>query len=91
MTPRNLIWRGMIKLQPIAGDDPVLDQSRALKAKELAFDCADTHGRIGLTKTKTLLTAAIRLARSQGRERADIVERRPQWKSGTRLSVTFNK
>ena len=42
----------MIKLRSIADDDPVLGQSRLLKAMELAFDYADTHGGIGLTQTK---------------------------------------
>jgi hypothetical protein len=52
MSLRNLIWRGMIKLRPIANDDPVLDQSRLLQAMELTFAFADTHGGIGLTQTK---------------------------------------
>lgn len=54
MSLRNLIWRGMIKLRPIADDDPVLDQSRRLQAMELAFAYADTRGEIGLTQTKAL-------------------------------------
>jgi hypothetical protein len=52
MSLRNLIWRGMIKLRPIADDNPVLDQSRMLQAMVLAFAYADTHGGIGLTQTK---------------------------------------
>ena len=52
MSLRNLIWRGMIKLQPIADHDPVLDQSRLLRAMELAFAYADTNGGVGLTQTK---------------------------------------
>ncbi|WP_247743266.1 hypothetical protein [Phaeobacter italicus] len=52
MSLRKLIWRGMIKLRPIADNDPVLDQSRLLQAMELAFAYADTHGGIGLTQTK---------------------------------------
>ena len=52
MSLRNLLWRGMIKLRPIADDDPVLDQSRLLQAMELAFEYAGTHGGIGLTQTK---------------------------------------
>lgn len=52
MSLRNLIWRGMIKLRPIAEDNPVLDQSRMLQAMVLAFAYADTHGGIGLTQTK---------------------------------------
>lgn len=44
----------MIKLRPIADDDPVLDQSRLLQAMELAFAYVDTHGGIGLTQTKAL-------------------------------------
>lgn len=52
MSPRNLIWQGMIKLRPIADDDPVLNQSRLLRAMELAFTYADANGGIGLTQTK---------------------------------------
>lgn len=42
----------MIKLRPLADDDPVLDQSRLLRAMEIAFDYADREGGIGLTQTK---------------------------------------
>ncbi|AUQ52415.1 hypothetical protein PhaeoP83_04197 (plasmid) [Phaeobacter inhibens] len=42
----------MIKLRPIADDDPVPNQSRLLQAMELAFDYADRNGGIGLTQTK---------------------------------------
>lgn len=52
MSLRNLIWRGVIKLRPIADDDPVLNQSRLLKAMELTFAYANTNGGIGLTQTK---------------------------------------
>ena len=44
----------MIKLRPIADDDPVLDQSRLLQAMELTFAYADIHGGIRLTQTKAL-------------------------------------
>lgn len=49
---RHLLWRGMITLRPLADDDPVLDQSRLLRAMELAFDYAEQNGGIGLTQTK---------------------------------------
>lgn len=73
MSPRNLLWRAMIKLRPIADDDPVLDQSRLLQAMEFTFFYADTHGGIGLTQTKALnrkfgqfnSTVAFRLGLSQ--------------------------
>lgn len=54
MSSHNLLWRGMIRLRPIADDDPVLNQSRLLKAMELTFAYADTNGGIGLTQTKAL-------------------------------------
>ncbi|UWQ81443.1 hypothetical protein K3725_20235 (plasmid) [Leisingera sp. S132] len=54
MSTRNLKWRGMIKLRPIADHDPVLDQSSLLQAIELTFAYAETHGGIGLTQTKAL-------------------------------------
>ncbi|MDJ0825833.1 MAG: hypothetical protein QNJ16_10055 [Rhodobacter sp.] len=50
--PRHLLWRGMITLRPVAGDNPVPDQSRLLRAIELAFDYAGQNGGIGLTQTK---------------------------------------
>jgi len=50
--PRHLLWRDMITLRPVADDDPVLDQSRLLRAMELAFDYANHNGGIGLTQTK---------------------------------------
>lgn len=41
----------MIRLRPIADNDPALGQSRLLQAMELAFDYADRNGGIGLTQT----------------------------------------
>lgn len=43
----------MIKLKVIADDDPVLEQSRLLRAMELGFDYAQSEGGIGLTQTKS--------------------------------------
>ena len=42
----------MIKLNPIADDDPLLDQPRLFHAFEQTIRYAEDNGGIGLTQTK---------------------------------------